>query len=134
MFLLSPKNRNALGRLRPLELFVTDWRRRHLGLRFRQCATGGSIRTRRSATRLTAAISGPPKRKANGARNPFYETMREVSPGDLILSFVDTRIAAIGIAVSYCYESPKPLEFGEAGAYWNNVGWRARVNFQKLQN
>ena len=75
-----------------------------------------------------------PKRNANGARNPFYETMREVSPGDLILSFVDTRIAAIGIAGSYCYESPKPLEFGEAGAYWNNVGWRVRVNFQKVQN
>lgn len=60
--------------------------------------------------------------------------MREVSPGDLILSFVDTRIAAIGVANSYCYESPKPLEFGEAGAYWNNVGWRVRVNFQALQN
>src|SRR5258708_18006609 len=60
--------------------------------------------------------------------------MREVSPGDLILSFVDTRIAAIGIADSYCYESPKPLEFGQTGAYWNNVGWRVRVNFQPLQN
>jgi len=29
-----------------------------------------------------------PKRNANGARNPFYESMREVSPGDLIFSFV----------------------------------------------
>jgi putative restriction endonuclease len=27
-----------------------------------------------------------PKRNANGARNPFYEFMREVAPGDLILS------------------------------------------------
>ena len=25
-----------------------------------------------------------PKRNANGARNPFYESMREVSPGDII--------------------------------------------------
>ena len=25
-----------------------------------------------------------PKRNANGARNPFYESMREVAPGDLI--------------------------------------------------
>jgi putative restriction endonuclease len=32
-----------------------------------------------------------PKRNANGGRNPFYETMREVAPGDLVLSFVDTR-------------------------------------------
>jgi hypothetical protein len=31
---------------------------------------------------------------ADGARNPFYESMREVAPGDLIFSFVDTRITA----------------------------------------
>jgi len=42
-----------------------------------------------------------PKRNAIGARNPFYESMREVSPADLVFSFVDTRIAAIGIARSY---------------------------------
>jgi hypothetical protein len=53
-----------------------------------------------------------PKRNANGARNPFYEAMREVSPGDLVFSFVDTRIFAIGIAQSYCYESPRVRQFG----------------------
>jgi hypothetical protein len=46
-----------------------------------------------------------PKRNANGARNPFYEFMREVSPGDVIFSFIDTSVAAIGIAQSYCWES-----------------------------
>jgi predicted restriction endonuclease len=33
--------------------------------------------------------------------------MREVSLGDLIFSFVNTRIAAIGIARSYCWECPR---------------------------
>ena len=73
-----------------------------------------------------------PKRNTNGARNPFYESMREVSPGDLIFSFVDTRIAAIGIAKSYCWECPKPAEFGSAGEYWENVGWRVTVSFTTL--
>lgn len=73
-----------------------------------------------------------PKRNANGARNPFYESMREVSPGDLIFSFVDTRIAAIGIAKSYCWECPKPAEFGSTGEYWENVGWRVTVSFTTL--
>ena len=36
-----------------------------------------------------------PKRNSNGARNPFYESMREVAPGDLIFSFMDTRILAL---------------------------------------
>lgn len=31
-----------------------------------------------------------PKRNANGARNPFYESTREVAPGDLVFSFMDT--------------------------------------------
>lgn len=75
-----------------------------------------------------------PKRNSNGARNHFYETMREVSPGDLVFSFVDTRIAAIGIAESHCYESPKPQEFGNTGQNWENIGWRVRVQFSALLN
>lgn len=75
-----------------------------------------------------------PKRNANGARNPFYEFMREVSPGDLVFSFVDTRIAAIGIVESYCFESPKPAEFGATGQNWENIGWKANVRFRELLN
>jgi putative restriction endonuclease len=75
-----------------------------------------------------------PKRNANGARNPFYESMREVAPGDLIFSFMDTRILAVGIAQSYCWESPKPLEFGDAGQNWENIGWKVKVGFRELAN
>lgn len=75
-----------------------------------------------------------PKRKSNGAINPFYETMREVAPGDLVLSFSDTRIAAIGIVRSWCYECPKPLEFGNAGMNWDNVGWKVDVRFTELRD
>ena len=75
-----------------------------------------------------------PKRSANGARNPYYETMREVAPGDLIFSFADTRILAIGIAESYCWASPKPEEFGNTGQNWENVGWRVRIRFSELAN
>lgn len=60
--------------------------------------------------------------------------MREVSPGDLIFSFVDTRIAAVGIAQSYCWECPKPTEFGSTGQNWENIGWRVNVSFMSLLN
>jgi putative restriction endonuclease len=75
-----------------------------------------------------------PKRSVGGRRNPFYEFMREVSPGDVILSFCDTRIAALGIAQSYCYESPKPDEFGTTGINWSAIGWKVDVRFQELSN
>jgi hypothetical protein len=75
-----------------------------------------------------------PKRNKNGHRNPFYEFMREVAPGDLVFSFCDTRIAALGIVSGYCRESPKPQEFGTAGANWNQIGWRVGVRWQRLAN
>jgi hypothetical protein len=75
-----------------------------------------------------------PKRNANGARNPFYEFMRETSPGDLVFSFADTKVAAIGVVESYCFESPKPREFGPAGQNWENIGWKVNVKFRELLN
>jgi putative restriction endonuclease len=75
-----------------------------------------------------------PKRNKNGHRNPFYEFMREVGPGDIVFSFFDTRIAALGIVSGYCRESPKPEEFGTAGTNWSQVGWRVGVRWQRLSN
>jgi len=75
-----------------------------------------------------------PKRKSNGHLNPFYETMREVSPGDTIFSFADTRVKAVGIATSFAYEAPKPVEFGGAGRNWDAIGWRVDVGFQQLRS
>jgi hypothetical protein len=75
-----------------------------------------------------------PKRKANDQRNPFYEFMREVAPGDVVFSFQGTFIRAIGIAESFCYECPKPPEFGAAGPTWSNVGWKIDVRFTPVGN
>lgn len=75
-----------------------------------------------------------PKRNKNGHRNPFYEFMREVSPGDIVFSFCDTRVAALGIVSGYCRESPKPEEFGTAGMNWSQIGWRVSVRWRRLDN
>jgi hypothetical protein len=73
-----------------------------------------------------------PKRNRNGRRNPFYEFMREVSPGDIVFSFCNTRIVALGIVSGYCRESPKPEEFGTAGTNWSQIGWRVAARWQRL--
>ena len=39
-----------------------------------------------------------PKRKKNGSRNHFYETLREVQRGDLIFSFANACLQAMGPA------------------------------------
>lgn len=75
-----------------------------------------------------------PKRNSNGARNQFYDNMREVRPGDIIFSFRNTLIGAIGVATSYCYDAPKPTEFGQIGLYWEHTGWKVDILYQKLEN
>lgn len=73
-----------------------------------------------------------PKTNNNGGRSQYYLNMTMVDPGDVVLSYADSQIRAVGIAVSTAYESPKPQEFGTAGAVWADLGWRVEVDFQEL--
>ena len=74
-----------------------------------------------------------PKRNANGARNQFYENMRSVAPGDVIFSFCDTRIKAIGVVTSPAETGPKP-DFGSAGMNWSGEGWFVTVDYCTLEH
>lgn len=59
--------------------------------------------------------------------------MRVLSPGDIVFSFSDTLISKIGIVQGFCYESPRPHEFGAVGERaWSNIGWAAKVKFFTL--
>lgn len=73
-----------------------------------------------------------PKTNQNGGRNQFYDNMTQVQQGDVVLSFCDTLIKAVGIATSPAESAPKPVEFGNAGAYWGNEGWLVQVQFSEL--
>jgi hypothetical protein len=69
-----------------------------------------------------------PKTNANGARNQFYENMRQVAIGDIVFSFRDTRIQAIGIVTGTAQTAPKP-DFGSAGLNWSEAGWFVPVYY-----
>lgn len=74
-----------------------------------------------------------PKTKNNGGRNYFYDTMTQVAPGDLIFSFCDTYIKAVGTVQQPAVTSPKP-DFQNAGANWLNTGWFVEVEFMEIQH
>jgi hypothetical protein len=74
-----------------------------------------------------------PKRNANGVRNQFYENMRQVSPGDVVFSFCDTRIKAVGVVTGGAQTGPKP-DFGSAGSNWSKEGWFVPVDYCILNN
>lgn len=74
-----------------------------------------------------------PKRNKNGGFNQFYENMSLVAPGDVIISYADTRIKAIGIATKSARNHEKPF-FGEGvGENWSaHEGWLIPVEWTLL--
>jgi hypothetical protein len=57
--------------------------------------------------------------------------MTQVSPGDLVFSFKDTFVKAIGIIQRKAYEAPKP-DFGGQGENWLATGWLVETEFSEI--
>lgn len=70
-----------------------------------------------------------PMRNANGARNQTYDNMTLVRPGDIVFSYANGRIGAVGTVTEAASSSPKPTEFGKVGDYWADEGWLVGVYF-----
>lgn len=73
-----------------------------------------------------------PKTRADGARNQFYANMKDVQPGDVVLSYCDTKIKAIGVATGTAKTAPKP-DFGAHGESWATEGWLVSVEYEELE-
>jgi predicted restriction endonuclease len=72
-----------------------------------------------------------PKTNVIGGPVPSYEFMKEMRVGDIVFSFANTYIKAIGVVTAPAQSSVKP-DFGTAGANWLNDGWLVDVAFQEL--
>lgn len=72
-----------------------------------------------------------PKTNVRGSTVPSYEFMKEMRVGDVVFSFANTYIKAIGVVTAPAQSSVKP-DFGNAGANWLNDGWLVDVAFQEL--
>lgn len=75
-----------------------------------------------------------PKTNSNGGANPFYANMIKVAIGDIVFSFKNTLILAIGVITSSGYSHPKPREFGSTGENWGKDGWCVDVDYHELTN
>jgi putative restriction endonuclease len=74
-----------------------------------------------------------PKHNKGGGRNQFYDNMTRVQPGDLVLSFCDASIKAVGIVQGPAEAASKP-EFGSVGNQWSDEGWLVQVEFEVAKN
>ena len=76
-----------------------------------------------------------PQTQSDGRSNRFYDNMREVQPGDVVFSFYDKSIKAVGIVTGIAKTAPKP-DFGTTKEQWEKEwlkeGWLVPVEFKEL--
>lgn len=65
-------------------------------------------------------------------KSQFYDNMTLLEPGDVVFSYANTKIRAIGIVQSRHETAPKP--FVEKGTNWSNEGWHVPVVFHRLND
>jgi putative restriction endonuclease len=74
-----------------------------------------------------------PKKNKNSSSNESYNNMTRVLPGDIVYSFADAAICAVGIVLGRAHEAIKPAEVAVAGDQWDKVvGWKVPVRFRRL--
>lgn len=73
-----------------------------------------------------------PQTNTDGSSNVNYDFMREIVPGDVVFSFSESQIKAIGVVKQGAVASPKPTTFGPRGNHWLDNGWLVEVAFYTL--
>lgn len=74
-----------------------------------------------------------PKTSKGGIKNQTYINLTGAQVNDLVFSYADGEIKAIGIVAQNYVESPKPPEFGETGNQWADDGWLVKIDWQLLE-
>lgn len=68
--------------------------------------------------------------KVNGGRHATYDTLKEAEIGDIVFSFGDSMIRAIGVVTGLCVDTPKPETFGKDDNGWASDGQAISVDWK----
>lgn len=75
-----------------------------------------------------------PKANRGGGRSEAYECMKKIRAGDVIISYADTKVRAVGIAKGTFTEAPIPEDYNTESDYWDTVGWRVPIEWVRLSS
>ena len=74
-----------------------------------------------------------PKTNKNGGRNPSYDNMTRAVPGDVVFSYADGRIGAVGVVIDRVRTAPVPAAVRPPAEQWqSDAGWLLPVRFELL--
>jgi putative restriction endonuclease len=75
-----------------------------------------------------------PEKDNNGARNESYLNLTRVQPLDVVFSYAEGKISAIGIVEHKFLPYPRPEKFGTIGNQWSETGWLVPIDWKYLDN
>lgn len=76
-----------------------------------------------------------PKKHKKVPNSESYDNMTRLMPGDIVYSFADAAIRAVGLVLARAYEAPRPAERGIALDKGDNApGWQVPVRFREFQS
>jgi hypothetical protein len=73
-----------------------------------------------------------PKLNRNGGRNASYDNMTRAAPGNVVFSYVDGRIGAVGVVIERVRTAPPPVELRSGRQRRDAAGWLLPVRFEAL--
>ena len=82
---------------------------------------------------LNGYIWSPKKNKA-GHQNQFYDNMLLAQVGDIVFSFAESMIKAVGVVSAPAITADRPSDFGIVGEQWDEDGWLVAVDWQLLEH
>ena len=74
-----------------------------------------------------------PERNNDGSTNQTYLNLTKVLPNDIVFSYANGEIKAIGTALDKYSIKNRPTEFGSTGEQWGNKGWLVKINWILLE-
>src|SRR5947208_130661 len=75
-----------------------------------------------------------PTKNKNGTRNETYLNLTKVEIRDVIFSYADGKISAVGVAEGEYSVSEKPAAFKKSGGHWASTGWLVPVRWTVLRS
>lgn len=87
-----------------------------------------------SKSELNGGYIWSPTKNKNGSFNQGYKNLTLTKIGDIIFSYADTKIKAIGIAKANFREELVPSEFGSTGDQWGKDGYLVQVEWTLLES
>ena len=67
-----------------------------------------------------------PKVERGGNKSSAYDNMKQMKKGDIVFSYSNKFLRAVGVVTAEAITSPQPVSYGDR---WDYDGWRVEVDF-----